>query len=66
MTSPSIKECAIEFLNKISNEELIDRAYAIIEYLWLQDGTANFPPTEEKSVHNESNEQSQSKSLQNG
>lgn len=66
MTSPSAKECAIELLNAIYDEKLIDRAYSLIQYLWLKDDTANFPHAEERSVQNESNEQSQSKSLQNG
>ena len=60
MTPPSIKECAIELLSAINDEKLIERAYSLIQYLWLKDNTASFPHIEERSVHNEGNEQSQS------
>ncbi|MDE7390176.1 MAG: hypothetical protein K2M82_04465 [Lachnospiraceae bacterium] len=60
MTLVSTKECAIEFLSAINNEKLIDRAYSLIQYLWLKDDTASFPFIEERSVHDEGNKQSQS------
>lgn len=65
MTPEEYKKYAAELLNKLNNEDIIKRVYRYIHMMWLKDATTNYQFSE-RSVQNESNEQNQSESLQNG
>ena len=65
LTPEEYEKYAAELLNKLNNEDIIKRVYRYIHMMWLRDATTNYQFSE-RSVHNESNEQSQSESLQNG
>ncbi len=65
MTPEEYKKYAAELLNKLNNEDIIKRVYRYIHMMWLRDETTDYQFLE-RSVQNESNEQNQSESLQNG